>query len=384
MRTFLISLITLFAWNLSAEETKTPAQPEPFQSFSGKVIGNKVRLRAASNTQSAIIQDLNKNDLVLVVGEENEFYAVQPFAEHKLFVFRSYLLDNVVEAHRVNVRLKPSTEAPIVGVLSQNEKVQGIISPENSKWLELTIIPEHVRFYVAKEFITKEGDPSIYLQINQKKKDALAVLNNAQKLAKAETKKSFNEMAPESITNQLEMLVKDYSEFPSIVDEAKKTMKQLNKTYQTKKHSFLDNQKNLKAPPVVVAQIPEKAKQEEVNNPVQETKPVEVDAMNFWKPVEDALFATWSSFHPEKTTQEFYAEQEANSTLLSGVVEPYDSAAKNKPGNYVLKNEDKIVAFLYSTQINLQEFVGKSVNISASPRANNNFAFPAYYVISVQ
>jgi len=42
------------------------------------------------------------------------------------------------------------------------------------------------------------------------------------------------------------------------------------------------------------------------------------------------------------------------------------------------------VAYLYSTQVNLEDFVGKRVTLLVSPRPNNNFAFPAYYVFEVE
>ena len=53
-------------------------------------------------------------------------------------------------------------------------------------------------------------------------------------------------------------------------------------------------------------------------------------------------------------------------------------------GDYVLKDKDLTKAYLYSTQINLQDYVGKKVTVLVTPRSNNNFAFPAYFVLSVE
>ena len=50
----------------------------------------------------------------------------------------------------------------------------------------------------------------------------------------------------------------------------------------------------------------------------------------------------------------------------------------------MLRDKDMPVAYLYSTTQNLHSLVGKKVRIIASPRNNNNFAFPAYYVLSVE
>jgi hypothetical protein len=50
----------------------------------------------------------------------------------------------------------------------------------------------------------------------------------------------------------------------------------------------------------------------------------------------------------------------------------------------MLLNGNIPVAYLYSTQVNLNTLLGKQVNLQVSPRYNNNFAFPAYFVLGVE
>ena len=104
-----------------------------FKSFTGKLIANKVRIRAKPDLDSPIIRQMNKNDLLLVVGESNDFYAIEPLKDTKAYVFRSYVLDNVVEANRVNVRLEPHIDAPIIGQLQIGNRVDGYVCTKHPK-----------------------------------------------------------------------------------------------------------------------------------------------------------------------------------------------------------------------------------------------------------
>ena len=60
---------------------------------------------------------------------------------------------------------------------------------------------------------------------------------------------------------------------------------------------------------------------------------------------------------------------------------------KNRPGLvYVLLNPNNNlpIAFLYSTKLNLETRVGQEQSFIVVTRPNNNFAFPAYFVIGVE
>jgi hypothetical protein len=103
-----------------------------------------------------------------------------------------------------------------------------------------------------------------------------------------------------------------------------------------------------------------------------------------WLALEKELYTTWSNFHPEKSSDDFYREQQANSITINGIIEPYNQSIKNRPGDYILKNEDLPIAYLYSINVDLEKFKGKKISISVSPRPNNNFAFPAYFVNSIK
>ncbi|MCB1085182.1 MAG: hypothetical protein KDK60_03680, partial [Chlamydiia bacterium] len=108
------------------------------------------------------------------------------------------------------------------------------------------------------------------------------------------------------------------------------------------------------------------------------------DRMKVWEPVEEAIYLSWSSMHHAKTMDDFYKDQKMKSRAVSGIIESYKEPVKNKPGDFILTSRDVPVAYVYSTLINLEQFVGKRVNLIVTERPNNNFAFPAYFVLEVE
>lgn len=127
-----------------------------FKAFTAKVSGNSVRMRLQADIESQIIQEAQKGELITVIGQHGDFYAVAPPTEIKAYVFRSFILDNIVEGNRVNVRLSPDLNAHIIGHLNAGDKILGTLCPENNKWYKIDP-PENTRFYIAKEFLEYAG-----------------------------------------------------------------------------------------------------------------------------------------------------------------------------------------------------------------------------------
>src|SRR5579872_1209909 len=151
LRHFCVGSVCLAFTTLSAETAKQPAaapknppaaqqtavKKEAFKPFTGKLIANKVRVRAKPDLDAHVVRQMNKNDLLLVIADEGDFYAIEPLKDTKAYVFRSYILDNVVEANRVNVRLEPHVDAPIICQLQAGDKIQGQVCNLNHKWMEI-------------------------------------------------------------------------------------------------------------------------------------------------------------------------------------------------------------------------------------------------------
>ncbi len=357
-------------------ESQTPAVAiveKPFSPFTGKVKGKKVRLRAAPDLEGRVVKELNPQDLLVVVGEKGDFYAVEPPSGTKAYVFRSFILDGIVEGSRVNVRLEPSLDAPVIGHLHNGDHIKGTLSSLNNKWYEITP-PPGTRFYVAKDYIASIGGPEVKAQIDKRRMTAEQLLDAATLLTHAEMKKHFPEMDIERIKHNYQMVMSEFTDFPDLCDRAKEGLTVLQEEYTQRKISYLEEKSEGK---IASSETSSAASFTEMMiNPT--------DRMKMWEPVEESLYLTWASRHDNRSMDEFYEEQRQNGTVLTGIVEAYTSPVKRKPGDYLLKDKDMTQAYLYSTYINLQEYVGKKVTVIAAPRSNNNFAFKAYFVLSVE
>ena len=378
-----------------AESAPIAKKTDSFKPFTGKVLANKVRIRAKADLESRIVRQANKNDFLLIVGESGDFLAVQPPKGTKAYVFRSYILDNIVEANRVNVRLEPHVDAPIIGQLQAGDKVQGDICAMNHKWLEIAP-PGNAHFYISKEFIEKVGGPDYLAAMEKRKSEVDELTSSAFFSAEAECKKAYENMSIQEPTEKFMTILRSYGDFPEAVQQAKEGLALLKDTYLDKKIAYLDNRSELTPAAKEELLAKHKAENRELfQNEIVKSDPALwnkrslpkanlTDRMRFWDTIEESLYLSWSAFHSGKKLDDFYQEQKANATIVTGKIENYDHPVKNKPGDYILRGPSAPVAYLYSTSVDLEKFAGKNVTMLVSPRPNNHFAFPAYFVLSVE
>lgn len=384
------------------EQKIVPQEPAaPFKAFTGKITKNKVRLRQQPSLDSSIIRELNKDDMLVVVGESDDFYAVQPPTNAKAYVFRAYVIDNVIEANKVNIRLEPDVEAPIVAQLSSGDRVEGTISSTNNKWLEIAM-PASARFYIAKDYVERIGDPSFMTAMERRREEVNLLLSSTYLASQSEMQKSFPEINLEDVSNDYNKVISNYPDFPEQVARAKDSLTSLQDSYLQKKLAYLEGKAKIAQSDWQTknAELNEQVKvqqqrlqqlEQQLNKPVSDTTVAQNRSglstkMASWQPIEQAVYEAWVALNPNGSLEDFYHEQRQHPITLQGIIEPYTRPIKNKPGDYVVVNQanNLPIAYLYSTQVNLQDHVGHNVTIYASPRANNNFAFPAYYVLSIE
>ncbi|MCH1430253.1 MAG: hypothetical protein L7U87_05765 [Chlamydiales bacterium] len=400
--------------------------------FTGRVNADKVRLRLQPALESQVVKELNKGDLVLVNSEESDFYKVAPPKGLKVFIFRTFVLDDAIEGNHVNVRLNPSLESPVITQLNTGAKVTGIVNSGNSKWLEIDP-PENTFFYVAKDFIAEAGDAEFIHSMAKREKEVNHLLNSAYLISQAELKKSFDEVDFEKMTQNFQRVINDYSDFPAKIEKAEHAISLIQDSYLKKKIAFLESQavasnwrqKNSELSTKIESyesQLNDLERQldkarSELNNPdyfasqasSEEKEPSESERsamadelikefslksedpemserMKQWTNVEKARFHIWAMSNEDKTIDDFLGEEQTNSKELSGIVEPYYSPVKNKPGDHFLRDIETgaPIAYIYSTKVDLQKKVGQRIAIKASPRPNNFFAYPAYHVWSAE
>ncbi|KIC77085.1 hypothetical protein DB41_DC00020 [Neochlamydia sp. TUME1] len=379
-------------------DSSAPAQP--FTAFTGRTLKNKVRIRLQPNLEAPILRESNKGDLWIVVGERDDFYALAAPEDLKGYVFRTYVLDNTIEGNRVNVRLEPNLEAPIIAQLQTGDKVDGQISALNNKWLEI-IPPASTHFYIAKEYIEKIGNADLKASLNHKRKEGVSLLESTLTQSQQEFLKPWNQINLEKINDNLSKIINNYSDFPEIQIRARELLATIQEDYLQKKIYYLENlsthaeqlhthNKTLSSKVALqeqrIAEL-EQANQPELlsNSPVASSSHI-VDRMSAWLPVENQLYETWAEMHDNQPISAYYEDQWQQASTIKGVIQLYDRSVRNKPGDFVLLNPatQLPMAYLYSTQVNLQNYLGRDITLKASPRDNNDFAYPALFVLSIE
>jgi len=370
-------------FNVEAEKNrqrKSLGTRSSFSSFTGKVNGDKVRMRLQPDLDGFIVRELNKNELLTVTNQEGDYYCIEPPESLKAYIFRSFVLDNVVEGNRVNIRLEPDLDSPVIGHLNSGDRVDGKVSPQNKKWLEIPP-PSNTYFYVAKEYVDQAGGPELKEKLAKRQETVEQLLEAANLLAKSEIRKPFNEINFEQVKQGYLTILHDYNDFPRMTELAKESLLKIQEEYLQKRINHLEEKAALASrAPSENQQTPTTPSNDLRNEPLRLAHHV----IQMWEPIEEALYANWAALNDNKDKDNYYKEQKLVANSISGVLEVYRTPIRNRPGDYIVKNKNLPIAYVYSTKVDLEDYVGKKITLIASPRPNNNFAFPAYFVHEVE
>ncbi len=347
----------------SAEVTQFPEATEAFSletfsPFTGKVKGKKVRMRLGSDFESPIIMECDVDQMVSVIGEKGAFYAVEPPSTLKAYVFRNFIQNDVVQGSHVNIRLHPDFDAPVLGQLNTGDQVRSSDVANHPKWLAIQL-PKGIQFYIAKEFVENIGDPEVYASRELRWMEGKLQCDAASNLSKIELNKPLSEMNAEQVVQLYQSILQKYADFPLLVQDAKDDLARFEAAYLLK--------------------------QQDISMDIADKGPFSLsEKVQTWQPIEEGLYTLWARKNHGKSIDEFYAEQRLGSKKLSGILEPYVTPIKNRPGDFLLRVNDAIVACVYSTKVDLQKCLGKEVHLILAPRSNNHFAFDTYFVLDVE
>jgi hypothetical protein len=373
----------------NTQPVATRPEMQSVSSFTGKITKSRVRLRLKPYLDAPILKELNRDDLVVVVGQADDFWAVKPNPGTKGYIYRTYILDGEIVGSHVNVRLEPDSQGHIACQLNEGQKITGSISSQNNKWFEIAL-PDNVTFYVAKEYVTKIGDETIFSQLEVKKNQLEEKLKNIEKTIRDEFKKPFEEIDLSSIAQELNQL-SDEKDFPRIAEAGKELLQKMRENYLQKSLVEKNNQNQPAKEPLATKE--QKAELEkdvaeslnEAKDEVSSTTCQDMPLVAFEVREKDLVSYAVSNKQAENADI-FYAQEEKQAMTVSGVVKSYTKQVKNSPGDYLLISTKTGMpqCFLYSSKVALQELVGKEVTLLVVERPNNNFAWPAYFVLRVQ
>ncbi|WP_236558951.1 SH3 domain-containing protein [Chlamydia sp. 17-3921] len=403
MRAFLISMLLLVLGvvhpadaNVVDSKFSITREALSFSPFTGEIKGNRVRMRLAPQTDSTIIKEFSKGELVAVIGESKDYYIVSAPHDLKGYVFRTFVLDNKIEGEQVNVRLEPTTSSPVLVRLSRGTSVFITSEQPHGKWLEISL-PDQCAFYVAKNFVSHKGSIDLYQKLECQKKIALDILDSAVKFANIELEKDLKDIDLEAIYKKINQLQSDeFSDISGLQAIIQSALEKIQDAYLakslTKQESFSENQSNIKDSETSsssLSSLENAPKTSLLSQHIRKQTLLSSQPLSKGREsLEHALFKIWASMQnsPKELTQEdFYREEyKHHKQVFTGVLETYSHVVKNNPGDYILRDNEQVLTFLYATKINLKDWIGKRVTVEAVSRPNNHFAFPAHYVLHIQ
>ncbi len=366
----LLAVGSLPALDESRPPTSATTKPSvTFEPFTGKITGSKVRLRLQPNLDGTILKELNRGDLLVITGEYDEYYAVKPESSYKGYVYRSYVIDNVVEANHVNLRLEPDTNAPILTQLGEGDTIQGTMCPENNKWLMIDL-PETVCFYVAKEYVQRLGDAGLFRRIETRKTQVSHRLEELEHAVTRELQKSFSTIQLVPIVNELQTIIAQNEDQPALTSKAQALIKTAQTEYLTRSQSLAEAKQISSCP------SPEESVATAQPEPQSHYASLALEQQ------EKGIVETAIQSGKVSSREMFYSGEVRIAEELLGQIVPYDRIVRGRPGDFMFVDaKTKVpVAYLYSCHIDLSSYVGQTVRIAVSSRPNHQFALPAYFV----
>ncbi len=375
-----LSCTPLALFGDSQESQASTHSAKRFEPFCGKVSGHNVRMRLAPNLDAQVFKELDRDDLLLVTGLVDDFYACMPPKGLKGYIFRTYVLDGVVEGSNVFVRLGPDRTSPAVTQLNSGDIVKGVPAAQNNKWLEISL-PEDVRFYVAKEYVQKAGDATYFTSQETRRQDAYKTLSELETELDRELDRPFQKIALANISQKLSTFINDHKDMPQAVSQAEALIARMQQIYLTKSVALKDEP--AEEPPVAA---PVKKEKKEIAAPPLPVPHRPVATATSWQDHENSYLQSLIAKGEIESADEFYKDELKKASTLHGTLKPYNSFVATRPGDFVLLNlkTNLPIAYLYSTKQDLGAWVNKPVTIWVSERPNNNFAFPAYFVLQVE
>lgn len=190
-----LSIGPIFAQGKAPEVAKTSKPTDVVE-----VTVTKLNLRAGSGTNYPVIQSLNKNAKLIVVGEKSGWLEVRIPEETKCWITKKYvdITDKnkglgVVKVGRINVRSRPETGENIIGNITEGQIVT--VKSEKGEWYQIAPT-ENLTGWVNKKYTRYWGNyqrhqelTSQTVQDEQSKKSLTEVFNEAEKLYDAELEK---------------------------------------------------------------------------------------------------------------------------------------------------------------------------------------------------
>lgn len=208
--TFLSVLLLILSFSFTAEALKDAKQDVPFNQYYVRA-KKKINVRAAPNTSSEIMYQLEKSEDALVVEESGDWLKIKPKDGFNPWIHKDMVENGVIEKDNVNVRVGPSTETSSLGKLSEGEPV--IVIKTEGEWLQIEL-PRGYGFWVASGLVKFLCPATNYQTFLQNHKEAIQAFMAAEDVRKKELMKRYMDVDHDVIIRAYQVIIDKYPDTP--------------------------------------------------------------------------------------------------------------------------------------------------------------------------
>ncbi len=188
------------------------AQDEHSYPYTAEIVAHDVNVRAGSHLNYEIITQLNKGELVLVVGDRRGWKKIKMPEGALCWVSERYVKDNVVIGNRVNIRAGAGLKFNVLCQLNRDHVVNVKKISDDGQWLGIEP-PEHAYAWIKKDFIKYKGKPEVYEAYIEKKQNCRSLFAQVERY-KDECLKKKEDIPFDMIIYQYKEIIKKYPNFP--------------------------------------------------------------------------------------------------------------------------------------------------------------------------
>lgn len=324
----ILKKIFCFAWIIAlAFQT---LQALPAYPFIGEInVNNSLNVRNEADANSKIIGRLKAGDKVVVLGQKNGFYKLQYPKQLESWMASWLLLgkgaknEDTIARNEVNVRSGPSMQYPVIARLKQGSKVQ-VLKMGKDHWVQIGA-PSQAYAYVSSKYVKAGESVAVHEKKVQQQKKTKSKYDSALITFQAHlNNKTINETEFQALKAQFESVI---SLNPNSSEAA------LSKSHLVKLTEFRS---------------------------VIRMKELKLEEQQRFKEREQALAAA----HKKKMEEmKKLAYEEARKFEFEGWLDDVGGILF-RPATHRLKKGDKVLFYLKSSAINLEDFVGKRVGLN--------------------
>ena len=180
--------------------------------FTGVVNGHDANARAGANLNYEIVTQLQKGDLVLVVGKWMQWLKIRSPEGTILWASAEYIQDGKVIANKLNVRSGANLKYNVICQLSREDEVEVVKTSEDGKWAGITP-PEQAYLCIHEDLIDRKGGSDLYNAHSRRKAEVENKLSRVELKRELNMKKKPEEVPFEDLISEYEAIAKGYPEF---------------------------------------------------------------------------------------------------------------------------------------------------------------------------